>query len=248
MTGIVVITGASRGIGAATALRAGEAGYDVCVNYNQSKERAEGIAAAVRAVGCRAICVQADTRIEADVMRLFETVDQELGVVRALVNNAGGLGRPSVVADLSADEVNAMFTANATSYFVCAREAIRRMSTATGGQGGAIVNVGSVAARIGSPGLYVHYAAAKAAVDTFTIGLAKEVADQGIRVNAVRPGMIHSDIRVSAGLPDGVEEIAPTIPMKRYGDAEEVADSILWLLSNRSSYVTATLVDVSGGR
>ena len=248
MIGIAVITGASRGIGAATALRAGEAGYDVCVNYNQSKDRAESVARSIRDMGRRAICVRADIRIEADVVRLFEAVDEQFGRVSALVNNAGALGRPSVVADLSADEVNAMFIANATSHFVCAREAIRRMSTATGGQGGAIVNVSSVASRLGGAGLYVHYAAAKAAVDTFTIGLAKEVADQGIRVNAVRPGMIHSEIRVSAGLPDRVEEVAPTIPMKRYGDAQEVADAILWLLSDRASYVTATLVDVSGGR
>ena len=178
----------------------------------------------------------------------FEAVDRELGPLDALVNNAGTLGRPSKVADLSAAEIDAVMTANVTSYFVCSREAVRRMSTATGGAGGAIVNVASVASRIGSPGLYVHYAASKGAVDTLTIGLAREVADQGIRVNAVRPGMIHSEIRVRAGLPDGVEEIAPTIPMKRYGEPDEVAEAVLWLLSERASYVTGTLIDISGAR
>ncbi len=248
MSRIAVVTGASRGIGAACARRAADDGYDICVNYLASRDRAEEVVQSIHAAGRRAIAVQADTRIEADVVRLFEAVDRELGPLDALVNNAGTLGRPSKVADLSAAEIDAVMTANVTSYFVCSREAVRRMSTATGGAGGAIVNVASVASRIGSPGLYVHYAASKGAVDTLTIGLAREVADQGIRVNAVRPGMIHSEIRVRAGLPDGVEEIAPTIPMKRYGEPDEVAEAVLWLLSERASYVTGTLIDISGAR
>jgi len=245
---IVIVTGASRGIGAACARSAAVQGFDVCVNYLTSHTDAENVAAAVRDTGRRAITVQADMRSEEDIVRLFTTVDNELGLVDALINNAGSLGHPSRVVDLAASDIDDLFTANVTSYFVCSREAVLRMSTSQGGHGGAIVNIASVASRIGGAGLYVHYAASKGAIDTLTIGLAREVASEGIRVNAVRPGMIHSEIRVRAGLPDGVDEIAPTIPMKRYGDPEEVAAAALWLLSDSASYVTGTLLDVSGAR
>lgn len=244
----IVITGASRGIGAATARLAAQRGCAVCVNYLRNRDAADAIVGEITAAGGRAITVAADVAVEADVVRLFQTVDKELGPLSALVNNAGILERQMRVEDMDAARLNRIFTANITGCFLCAREAVRRMSTKHGGKGGAIVNVSSAASRLGSAGEYVDYAASKGAVDTLTIGLSKEVAGEGIRVNAVRPAFIYTDIHADGGEPGRVDRIKDSIPMQRGGRPEEVAEAILWLLSNEASYVTGSIIDLAGGK
>lgn len=248
MNKVLLITGASRGIGAATALLAASRGYDVCVNYRSDKASAERIVASIAHAGVRAIAVQADVAFEADVMRMYRTVDRELGALDALVNNAGMLEPQMRVEDMSVERMQRVFQANVIGSMLCAREAVKRMSSKHGGKGGAIVNLSSMAARLGSPHEYVDYAASKGAIDTFTIGLAKEVGAEGIRVNAVRPGLIYTDMHASGGEAGRVDRLAPTVPMQRGGTAEEVARAVLWLLSEEASFVTGTFVDVSGGR
>ncbi len=243
-----MITGASRGIGAATATLAAERGYAVCVNYLHNRAAADGVVDAIERAGGKAIAVAADVSVENDVVRLFETVDRTWGPLTALVNNAGILDRQMRVEDMGAARLNRIFSTNITGYFLCAREAVRRMSTKHGGAGGAIVNVSSGAARLGSPGEYVDYAASKGAIDTMTIGLAQEVAAEGIRVNAVRPGYIYTDIHASGGEPGRVDRVRATVPMRRGGEVIEVARAILWLLSDEASFSTGTFIDVTGGR
>jgi len=245
---VVVITGASRGIGAETAKLAAARGYAVGVNYVKNRAAADAVVRDITASGGRAVAVQADVASEADVVRLFETIDRELGPLTALVNNAGILETQSRVDAIYAARIGRIFATNVTGAFVCAREAVRRMSTKRGGAGGAIVNVSSRAAILGAPGEYVDYAASKAALDTLTVGLAKEVAAEGIRVNGVRAGIIRTDIHASGGEPGRVERLGPTLPMQRGGDAIEVARAIVWLLSDDASYTTGSFVDVSGGR
>jgi NAD(P)-dependent dehydrogenase (short-subunit alcohol dehydrogenase family) len=242
---VLVVTGGGRGIGAETARLAVGRGYAVAVNYRTNRLAAESL---VRKLGGQAIAVQGDVASEPDVVRLFQTVDRALGRVTALVNNAGIVDRGTRVADMTAARIARMLAINVTGSFLCAREAVRRMSTRLGGAGGAIVNVSSIAARLGGAGEYVDYAASKGAIDTFTVGLAKEVGPEGIRVNAVRPGIIRTEIHVASGDPGRVERIGATAPLQRPGEAEEVARTILWLLSDEASYLTGALVDVSGGR
>jgi NAD(P)-dependent dehydrogenase (short-subunit alcohol dehydrogenase family) len=244
----LLITGASRGIGAATALLAASQGWQVAVNYAANSLAADGVVRQIRAAGGVAIAVQADVSIEADVLRLFETVDAKLGRLDGLVNNAGVVDVAKRVQDMSVARLERMWRTNITSSFVCAREAVRRMSTQHGGAGGAIVNVSSAAARLGSPGWYVDYAASKAAIDTFTLGLSKEVAAEGIRVNAVRPGIIETDIHASGGDPDRASRMASQLPMQRAGTPDEIAQAIVWLLSDAASYTTGAILDVAGGR
>jgi NAD(P)-dependent dehydrogenase (short-subunit alcohol dehydrogenase family) len=245
---VLLVTGGSRGIGAATALVAARKGYAVAVNYTSNEAAAEAVARRIRDEGGRALVVQADVAHEDQVMAMFEQVDARLGRLTALVNNAGVVDRAQRVEEMSVARLKRMFDINVIGSFVCAREAVKRMSTRHGGRGGAIVNVSSAAARLGAPGQYVDYAAAKGAIDTFTIGLAKEVAAEGIRVNAVRPGLIETEIHASGGLPDRVRDLQHLVPMQRGGSAEEVAQAIVWLLSAKASYTTMSLVDVSGGR
>jgi NAD(P)-dependent dehydrogenase (short-subunit alcohol dehydrogenase family) len=244
----LLITGASRGIGAATALLAARQGYAVAVNYASNSAAADAVVQQILATGGRAIAVQADVAIEKEVMAMFATIDAELGHLDALVNNAGVVDQTSRVDAMTMERLQRMFAVNVFGSFLCARESVKRMSTRHGGPGGAIVNVSSAASRLGSPGQYVDYAAAKGAIDTFTIGLAKEVALEGIRVNAVRPGIIETDIHASGGLPNRARDVAPQVPMQRAGSAEEVAQAIVWLLSNEASYTTGSLLDVTGGR
>jgi NAD(P)-dependent dehydrogenase (short-subunit alcohol dehydrogenase family) len=248
MNKTLLVTGASRGIGAATAVRAAEAGYDVVVNYGRDEAAARAVVARVEALGRRAWAVQADVSVEAEVMAMYATVDRECGALHGLVNNAGVVDVQCRVDAMSVARLRRMFDINVLGSFVCAREAVRRMSTRHGGAGGAIVNVSSVAATLGSGGWYVDYAASKGAIDTFTVGLAKEVANEGIRVNAVRPGLIDTEIHASGGRPERLRELAPQIPMQRGGSADEVARLIVWLLSDAASYTTMSLIDVSGAR
>lgn len=248
MSPVVLITGASRGIGAATALLAAEAGYAVAVNYSANSLAADEVVRQIRAAGGTAMSVQADVADEAQIMAMFDKVDAKLGRLSALVNNAGVVDATSRVDAMSMARLKRMFDINVLGSLVCAREAVRRMSTRHGGEGGAIVNLSSVAARLGAPGQYVDYAAAKGAIDSFTVGLAREVASEGIRVNAVRPGIIETEIHASGGLPHRARDMAPSVPMQRAGSAKEVAQSIVWLLSPASSYVTGTIIDVTGGR
>jgi NAD(P)-dependent dehydrogenase (short-subunit alcohol dehydrogenase family) len=244
----VLVTGGSRGIGAATARLAAARGYAVCVNYRSRPDAAAAVVDAITQGGGQAIAVQADIASEAEVVRLFETCDRELGRLDALVNNAGILETQSRVEAMDAARLQRVFATNVIGSFMCAREAVRRMSTSHGGAGGAIVNLSSGAARLGSPGEYVDYAASKGAIDTFTIGLAQEVAQEGIRVNAVRAGFIYTDIHASGGEPNRVDRVKAFVPMRRGGTADEVANAVLWLLSDESSFTTGSFIDVAGGR
>jgi NAD(P)-dependent dehydrogenase (short-subunit alcohol dehydrogenase family) len=245
---VVIITGASRGIGAATARLAAERGYDVCVNYRVNREAAQRVVADVEARGRRAVAVQADIAHEPDVVRLFETCDRTVGPLRALVNNAGILERQMRVDQMDAARVQRIFATNVVGAFMGAREAVKRMSTKYGGAGGAIVNVSSGAVKMGAPGEYVDYAASKAAIETLTIGLAHETAQEGIRVNGVRAGYIYTEIHASGGEPHRVDRVKVNVPMKRGGQPEEVARVIVWLLSNEPSFTTGSFLDVTGGR
>ncbi|MCT8179527.1 SDR family oxidoreductase [Variovorax sp. CY25R-8] len=245
---VLLVTGGGRGIGAATALLAARRGHAVAVNYASNSLAADEVVRAIRAAGGKAIAVQADVGDEAQVMAMFEQVDARLGRLTALVNSAGVVDVRARVDEMSAARLERMFRINVIGSFVCAREAVRRMSTRHGGTGGVIVNLSSAASRLGSPEQYVDYAASKGAIDTFTLGLAKEVADEGIRVNAVRPGLIDTEIHASGGMPDRAFDLAASVPMKRPGSAEEVANAIVWLLSDEASYTTMALLDVSGGR
>jgi NAD(P)-dependent dehydrogenase (short-subunit alcohol dehydrogenase family) len=247
-TRVLIVTGASRGIGAATARLAGARGYAVCVNYRQNREAAEQVVRDIERAGSRAVAVAADVTLEAEIVRLFETVAAALGPPFALVNNAGILETQMRVDQMDAARLQRVFQANVVGAFLCAREAVRRMSTKHGGVGGSIVNVSSAAARTGSPGEYVDYAASKAAIDAMTIGLAQEVALEGIRVNAVRPGFIYTDIHASGGEPNRVDRVKAFVPMRRGGTADEVASAILWLLSDEASFTTGAFIDVAGGR
>jgi NAD(P)-dependent dehydrogenase (short-subunit alcohol dehydrogenase family) len=244
----VIVTGGSRGIGAAAALRCAEAGWAVAVNYTRDAAAARNVVERIRASGGQALALQADVADEAQVRRLFEAVDAQLPPLAGLVNNAGVVDQPSRVDAMDAARLQRMFAINVFGSFHCAREALKRLSTKHGGRGGAIVNLSSAAARLGSPGQYVDYAAAKGAIDVFTLGLAREVAVEGVRVNAVRPGIIETDIHASGGLPDRAAQMAPQVPMQRAGHADEVARAIVWLLSDEASYTTGAVLDVTGGR
>ena len=244
----VLVTGGSRGIGAATAWLCAQRGWAVAVNYANDAAAAQAVVARIRASGGTALAVQADVANEAQVLAMFATLDRELPPLGALVNNAGVVDVQARVDDMSLPRLQRMFAVNVFGTFMCAREAVKRMSTARGGRGGGIVNLSSAAARIGSPGQYVDYASAKGAIDVFTMGVAKEVALEGIRVNAVRPGIIATDIHASGGLPDRAQQLAPMVPMQRAGSAEEVAEAIVWLLSDAASYTTGAVIDVTGGR
>ena len=248
MSEVMIVTGGSRGIGAATARLAGERGYAVCVNFRRDADAAAAVVADIEKAGSQALAVAGDMSSEKDVLNLFETSDVKLGTPKVLVNNAGIIDVQSRVEDYTLERLQRMFAVNITGAFLCAREAVRRMSTKRGGAGGAIVNVSSVAARLGGPNEYVDYAASKGAMDTMTIGLANEVADEGIRVNAVRPGLIYTDIHASGGEPGRVDRLKDGVPMKRGGSAQEVARVILWLASDDASYTTGSLVECSGGR
>ena len=244
----MLVTGGSRGIGAATARLAAARGYAVCVNYAGRKEAADAVVAEILGAGGRAIAVQGDVADAGAVAALFQAVDGEFGRLDALVNNAGILYPQSRLEDIARDRLEHVLRVNVIGSFLCAAEAVKRMSTRHGGAGGTIVNVSSMAARLGSPNEYVDYAASKGAIDAMTVGLAKEVAGEGIRVNAVRPGLIYTDIHASGGVPDRVDRLKGAVPMERGGTAEEVAETILWLASDGASYCTGTFIDVSGGR
>jgi len=248
MSKVMIITGASRGIGAATALIAGRRGWTVCVNYRSDEAAARRIVEEISAKGGTAFIAQGDVSREEDVLRVFETVDREYGRLDGLVNNAGILEQQTRLDQMPGDRLKRVFATNITGAFLCAREAVRRMSRMHGGEGGVIVNVSSAASRIGSPWEYIDYAASKGALDTLTLGLSKEVATEGIRVNAVRPGLIYTDIHAAGGEPERVDRLGATVPMGRGGTAEEVALSIMWLMSEEASYCTGTLLDVAGGR
>jgi len=243
MAGVILITGGSRGIGAASARLAAERGYKVAVNYVHNARAAQSLAREVSGVA-----IQADVAAERDVVRMFEELDRKLGRITVLVNNAGIVDRSARVEEMSAERMQRMFAVNITGSFLCAREAVKRMSKRNGGAGGSIINISSAAARIGSPAMYVDYAASKAAIDTLTLGLSKEVGAEGIRVNAVRPGVIHTEIHASGGDAGRADRIGKTAPLQRAGEPEEVARAILWLASDEASYVTGAILDVAGGR
>jgi NAD(P)-dependent dehydrogenase (short-subunit alcohol dehydrogenase family) len=248
MNKVLLVTGGSRGIGAATALLAAQQGWSVAVNYTANSLAADEVVRQIRAVGGHAISIQADVADEAQVLRMFEHIDAKMGRLQGLVNNAGVVDMTARVDEMSVARWKRMFDINVLGSLICAREAVRRMSSRHGGEGGSIVNVSSAAARLGAPGQYVDYAAAKGAIDAFTIGLAKEVAAEGIRVNAVRPGLIETEIHASGGLPNRVKDLQHLVPAQRGGSAEEVAEAIVWLLSDSASYTTMSFLDVSGGR
>jgi NAD(P)-dependent dehydrogenase (short-subunit alcohol dehydrogenase family) len=248
MNKVLLVTGGSRGIGAATALLAAQNGWSVAVNYTANSLAADEVVRQIRASGGQAMAVQADVADEAQVLRMFEHIDAKFGRLSGLVNNAGVVDVTARVDEMSVARWKRMFDINVIGSMVCAREAVRRMSTKHGGEGGSIVNVSSAASRLGSPGQYVDYAAAKGAIDAFTIGLAKEVAAEGVRVNAVRPGLIETEIHASGGLPNRVKELQHLVPAQRGGTADEVAQGIVWLLSDSASYTTMSFLDISGGR
>jgi NAD(P)-dependent dehydrogenase (short-subunit alcohol dehydrogenase family) len=245
--GVLVVTGGSRGIGAATAVLAAARGYDVIVNYAGNVEAAEAVCATIHEKGGKAVAVRGDVSNEDDVEHIFAAADR-MGPLRALVNNAGIIGKTARIEDLDAERINRILAVNVTGSFLCAKAAVKRMSTRHGGKGGAIVNLSSGASKLGAANTYVDYAAAKGAIDTFTIGLALEVAGEGIRVNAVRPGIIETEIHASGGDPERAARMAPSLPIPRSGTADEVAAAILWLLSDESSYTTGTTIAVTGGR
>jgi len=244
---VVIITGGSRGIGRAAALKAAAAGYKVVVGYASNEAAAREVVSAIEATNGRAIAVKCDVGVEADILALFKAAD-DFGPLGALVNNAGIVGPSIRVEDMTAERIAKMLAVNVTGSFLCAREAVKRMSTKHGGKGGVIVNLSSVAARLGAPNTYVDYAASKGAIDSFTVGLGLEVAAEGIRVAGIRPGLIDTEIHASGGEPDRAHRLAPNVPMKRIGTADEIANAIVWLLSDAASYVTSTILDVSGGR
>ncbi|AYF87462.1 SDR family oxidoreductase [Pseudomonas sp. JS3066] len=248
MQKVMLITGAGRGIGAATARLAAQRGYALGINYRQQREAAETLAREIESAGGRALPLCADVGDESQVLEMFDRLDREFGRLDVLVNNAGMLERQMRLEDMDVARFERVLRANVVGSFLCAREAIKRMSTRHGGQGGAIVNLSSIAARIGAPNEYIDYAAAKGAIDSMTLGLAKELAGEGIRVNAVRPGVIHTEIHASGGEPDRVERVRQSVPMGRGGEAEEVATAILWLASEEASYTSGSFLDVSGGR
>lgn len=248
MRNIVLVTGASRGIGAATALLAARQGWAVAVNYSRQAQAAEEVVQQILSEGGQAMALQADVSDEDQVLRMFKAIDRQWGPLRGLVNNAGVVDVTARIDEMTVARWRRMFDINVIGSLLCAREAVRRMSTRHGGAGGSIVNVSSAASRLGSPAQYVDYAAAKAAIDAMTVGLAKEVGSEGVRVNAVRPGLIETDIHASGGLPDRVRDLAHQVPMQRGGQALEVAQAIVWLLSDAASYTTMALLDVSGGR
>ncbi|MEO5934773.1 MAG: SDR family oxidoreductase [Duganella sp.] len=248
MKQVMVVTGSSRGIGAATALMASRRGYAVCINYVGNEQAADRLREQIAGEGGEAIVVQGDMSVEADVLRLFAAVDARLGPITALVNNVGVLERQCKLSEMTAERLQRVFTVNIMSAFLCAREAVKRMSTRGGGDGGGIVNVSSGAARHGGANTYVDYASSKGAIDVMTLGLSKEVAGEGIRVNCVRPGVTDTEIHASGGMPDRVARMASSLPMGRAAQSEEIAESILWLLSPQSSYVSGAIMDVAGAR
>mgnify|MGYP003885941689 CR=1 FL=1 len=244
----MIVTGASRGIGAATSLLAAKQGYAVVVNYNKNRGAAEKVVADIKSLGGEAVAIQADISREEDVLRLFSETDRIFGNLRSLINNAGILEKQMRLEDMDVARLNRIFSANVTGAVLCSREAIKRLSSKHGGPGGTIVNVSSIAARTGAPNEYIDYAMSKGAIDSLTIGLSKELADEGIRVNAVRPAFIYTDIHADGGEPGRVDRIKASIPLKRGGTAEEVAEAILWLAGEHSSYSTGIFIDVTGGR
>ncbi|MEZ3136718.1 SDR family oxidoreductase [Stutzerimonas kunmingensis] len=248
MSRVMLITGASRGIGAATARLAAHQGYALCLNFHQREDAVKQVLEQVRAAGVSAMTVKADVADESQVLQMFDMIDREFGRLDVLVNNAGMLEQQMRLEQMDAARWTRVLGANVIGSFLCAREAIKRMSTQRGGQGGSIINLSSIAAQLGAPGEYIDYAAAKGAIDSMTVGLAREVAGEGIRVNAVRPGVIHTEIHASGGEPDRIERVKASVPMGRGGQAEEVAEAILWLASERASYTTGALLNVSGGR
>jgi NAD(P)-dependent dehydrogenase (short-subunit alcohol dehydrogenase family) len=246
--GTLIVTGASRGIGAAIGRLAGQRGYGVAVNYSRGESEAKKVASDILGAGGRAVAIRADISREEDILGLFQTAESELGPIKALVNNAGITGGFARVENVTAAAIEKAFAVNVTGAILCAREAVRRMSTRRGGSGGAIVNISSIAVRTGAAGEWVHYAASKGAIDSFTVGLAREVATEGIRVNAVAPGLVETEIHSANGEPGRLQRLMPTIPMNRAGQPEEVAEAVLWLLSPAASYVTGSILDIGGGR